>query len=184
MTTVGVVLAAGSGSRFGGPKAPVMWRGERLVDRAVRVLREGGCDEVLVVLGAWQGEVAHAQVVINSEWASGMGSSFRVGLNALTDTAAERALITLVDLPGLTSEAVVRILASGDLAVSASYDGVRGHPVMLARSHWTAAAQSAEGDRGARVFLDALGDELILVEVGDVASADDVDLATDLPLES
>jgi nicotine blue oxidoreductase len=68
--------------------------------------------------------------------------------------------------------------------VSASYDGVRGHPVMLARTHWAAAAQSAEGDRGARVFLDALGDELILVEVGDVASADDVDLATDLPLES
>jgi nicotine blue oxidoreductase len=161
-----------------------MWRGERLVDRAVRVLREGGCDEVFVVLGAWQGEVADAQVVTNSGWASGMGSSFHVGLNALTDTTAERALITLVDLPGLTSEAVARILASGDSAVSASYDGVRGHPVMLARSHWTAAAQSAEGDRGARVFLDALGDELVLVEVGDVASPNDVDFVTDLPLET
>jgi nicotine blue oxidoreductase len=161
-----------------------MWRGERLVDRAVRVLREGGCDEVFVVLGAWQGEVADAQVVTNSGWASGMGSSFHVGLNALTDTTAERALITLVDLPGLTSEAVARILVSGDSAVSASYDGVRGHPVMLARTHWAAAAQSAEGDRGARVFLDALGDELILVEVGDVASADDVDFVTDLPLET
>jgi CTP:molybdopterin cytidylyltransferase MocA len=161
-----------------------MWRGERLVDRAVRVLREGGCDEVFVVLGAWQGEVADAQVVTNSGWASGMGSSFHVGLNALRDTTAERALITLVDLPGLTVEAVARILASGDSAVSASYDGVRGHPVMLARSHWTAAAQSAEGDRGARVFLDALGDELVLVEVGDVASPNDVDFVTDLPLEA
>jgi len=161
-----------------------MWRGERLVDRAVRVLREGGCDEVLVVLGAWQGEVADSQVVFNPDWQTGMGSSFRVGLNALADTEADRALITLVDLPGLTSEAVARILASGDSAVSASYNGVRGHPVMLARTHWTAAAQSADGDRGARVFLDALGAELVLVEVGDVASPNDVDFATDLPSES
>jgi len=68
--------------------------------------------------------------------------------------------------------------------VSASYNGVRGHPVMLARTHWTAAAQSADGDRGARVFLDALGAELVLVEVGDVASPNDVDFATDLPSES
>ena len=184
MTTVGVVLAAGSGSRFGGPKAAVMWRGERLVDRAVRVLREGGCDDVLVVLGAWQGEVVNAQVVFNPDWQTGMGSSFRVGLNALTDATAERALITLVDLPGLTSEAVARILNTSATAVSASYDGVRGHPVMLARTHWTAAADSASGDRGARVFLDALGAALVLVEVGDVASPDDVDFATDLPSDS
>ena len=113
-----------------------------------------------------------------------MGSSFRVGLNALTDTEADRALITLVDLPGLTSEAVARILSSPAGAVSAAYDGARGHPVMLARTHWIAAAQSAEGDRGARVFLDALGDELVLVEVGDVASPDDVDFVIDLPLET
>jgi nicotine blue oxidoreductase len=184
LTTVGVVLAAGSGSRFGGPKAPVMWRGERLVDRAVRVLREGGCDEVFVVLGAWQGEVADSQVVFNPDWQTGMGSSFRMGLNALADTEADRALITLVDLPGLTSEAVARILNNPATAVSAVYNGVRGHPVMLARTHWTAAAQWADGDRGARVFLDALGDELILVEVGDVASPNDVDFATDLPSDS
>ena len=161
-----------------------MFHGERLVDRAVRVLREGGCDSVLVVLGAWQGEVADVQVVTNSGWASGMGSSFRVGLNALMDTAAERALITLVDLPGLTSEAVARILNTPAAAVSAGYDGVRGHPVMLERTHWTAAARSADGDRGARVFLDALGDDLVLVEVGDVASPDDIDFVTDLPLET
>ena len=39
MTTAGLVLAAGAGVRFGGPKAPVVVDGERLVDRAARLLR-------------------------------------------------------------------------------------------------------------------------------------------------
>ena len=62
----GVVLAAGSGRRFGEPKAPVVVEGERLVDRAVRVLRQGGCSRVLVVLGAWVGPVAGAEVIVNT----------------------------------------------------------------------------------------------------------------------
>ncbi|MFM8895280.1 MAG: NTP transferase domain-containing protein, partial [Actinomycetales bacterium] len=48
----GLVLAAGSGSRFGQPKAGVLIDGERLVDRAVRILSQAGADPVLVVLGA------------------------------------------------------------------------------------------------------------------------------------
>ena len=57
-SVAGLVLAAGEGRRFGGPKAPAVIDGERLVDRAVRVLRAGGCDPVYVVLGAWVGETA------------------------------------------------------------------------------------------------------------------------------
>ena len=46
----GLVLAAGSGSRYGGPKALVPFEGELLVERAVRLLTEGGCAPVVVVL--------------------------------------------------------------------------------------------------------------------------------------
>jgi nicotine blue oxidoreductase len=55
MTTAGLVLAAGEGKRFGGPKAPYVHNGERLVDRAVSVLANAGCNPVFVVLGAWLG---------------------------------------------------------------------------------------------------------------------------------
>ncbi len=48
----GVVLAAGAGRRFGMPKALVEHRGELFVERAARVLAEGGCAPVVVVLGA------------------------------------------------------------------------------------------------------------------------------------
>ena len=54
MKTAGVLLAAGEGRRFGGPKALVELDGELFVERGVRLLADGGCDEVVVVLGAPQ----------------------------------------------------------------------------------------------------------------------------------
>ena len=72
---VGIILAAGSGSRMGGPKATIEIAGQRLVDRAVSVFHDGGIKDVYVVLGAWQGDVPGAQVLINPDWQTGMGSS-------------------------------------------------------------------------------------------------------------
>jgi molybdenum cofactor cytidylyltransferase/nicotine blue oxidoreductase len=174
-TTAGLVLAAGEGRRFGGPKAPFVLDGERLVDRAVRVLRDAGCDPVVVVLGAWVGDVDGATVVVNDDWSTGMGSSLRAGLGHLgVDDAIDRAVVTLVDLPGLTAEAVRRLASErGDLA-QAAYDGERGHPVLLGRAHWAGVAATAEGDRGARAYL--AQHDVALVEVGDVASGHDLDL--------
>jgi nicotine blue oxidoreductase len=173
VSCAGLVLAAGEGRRFGGPKAPALVEGERLVDRAVRNLREGGCDPVLVVLGAWVGDVDGAQVVVNPEWATGMGSSLRAGLLALP-ADPDAVVVTLVDLPGLTPEAVRRIVgAGGDLAM-ATYDGSRGHPVRLGREHLPAVIASVHGDRGARDYLRDR-DDITFVELADVASGDDLD---------
>jgi nicotine blue oxidoreductase len=172
--TAGLVLAAGEGRRFGGPKAPYVLDGERLVDRAVSVLREGGCAPVLVVLGAWVGEVPGAEVVVNQDWPQGMGSSLRAGLAALDARAGiDRVLVTLVDLPGLTPAAVARLLTCDEPLAAAAYAGERGHPVLLAREHWAGAAAGAEGDQGARAYL--ARHEPVLVEVGDVATGLDLD---------
>lgn len=171
----GLVLAAGEGRRFGGPKAPYVLDGERLVDRAVRVLREGGCGPVVVVLGAWVGPVDDADVVVvNADWATGMGSSLRLGLQTLAGTEAERVVVTLVDLPGLTGAAVGRLVDEASNLAQATYDGERGHPVLLARAHWDGVAATAQGDRGARAYLAAR--DVTLVEVGDLAGGDDLDV--------
>lgn len=176
VTVAGLVLAAGAGTRFGQPKAPVVIDGERLVDRAVRVLTEGGCDPVYVVLGAWVGAVDGADIIVNDGWPEGMGSSLRIGLEALTSQSdAEAVIVTLVDLPGLSADAIRRIVdTDADLAV-ASYEGERGHPVRLARRHWAAAIAVAQGDEGARRLLRGR-DDVVLVEVGDVAAGYDVDV--------
>lgn len=174
----GLVLAAGEGRRFGGPKAPVVLDGERLVDRAVRVLREGGCDPVYVVLGAWTGDVPGADIVTNPDWSEGMGSSLRAGLDAVEADRVDidRVVVTLVDLPGLTGEAISRLVASPARIAQACYAGERGHPVLLGREHVRGVREAAHGDRGARDYLRAHRDEVALVEVGDVASGEDLDV--------
>ena len=107
-----------------------------------------------------------------------MGSSLRTGLAHLRDASdADRAVITLVDLPGLTTAAVERLLASARTASAAqcTYDGERGHPVCLARGLWDEAIAGAHGDEGARRLLRGHAD-VVLVEVGDVADGADLDV--------
>ena len=183
MTVAGLVLAAGEGRRFGGPKALAEVEGERLVDRAVRVLSEAGLP-AYVVQGAAPLAVPGAEVVDNPGWAEGMGSSLRVGLASLGPDV-DAAVVLLVDQPGLTAPAVRRVVeAAGPspeaAVVVATYDGRRGHPVLLGRRHWTAVAEVAVGDRGARDFLVSRADGVLELECGDVATADDVDTAADL----
>lgn len=171
----GLVLAAGAGVRFGGPKAPFVLDGERLVDRAVRVMCDAGCEPVVVVLGAWVGEVADAVVVVNDEWPEGMGSSLRAGLSALDLMPdVDSVIVTLVDLPGLTAEGVRRILESPASIVAATFEGERGHPVKFARGHWEEIIAVSTGDEGARRFLAGRSD-VVRVEIGDVAIGTDMD---------
>ncbi|HSK28102.1 MAG TPA: NTP transferase domain-containing protein [Jiangellales bacterium] len=178
----GLVLAAGAGRRFGGPKALVEVAGERLVDRAVRVLREGGCAPVVVVSGAASLDVAGAEVVAHPGWEQGMGSSFRAGLAACPREAAA-VVVVLVDTPWLSPEAVRRVVGvgatDGVLAV-ATYEGRRGHPVLLGLRHWAGAAAAASGDRGARDYLAARGAEVLEIACDGLGDPRDVDLPADL----
>ncbi|MFF8871424.1 nucleotidyltransferase family protein [Streptomyces massasporeus] len=186
----GLLLAAGGGRRLGGrPKALLPHRGRPLVEHAVRVLREGGCATVHVVLGARADDVrARASLpgcvlVDNPDWEQGMGSSLRAGLDSLAGTGARAALVSLVDQPGIGPEAVARVLAAyeGEQSLaSAAYDGVRGHPVLFGAAHWEGIAATATGDRGARAYLKEHRPALTLVECGDVARPFDIDTAADL----
>ncbi|MFZ3567330.1 nucleotidyltransferase family protein [Streptomyces sp. BH097] len=186
----GLLLAAGGGRRLGGrPKALLEHRGRPLVEHAVHTLRAGGCDPLHVVLGAAARDVREravlegCRVTRNPDWEDGMGSSLRAGLEALADTVAEAALVLLVDQPGIGPEAVARVLAAYDSPASlaaAAYGGERGHPVLFGRDHWAGIAASADGDRGARVYLKERAGVLELVECGDIAEAYDIDTEADL----
>ncbi|GAA4555948.1 nucleotidyltransferase family protein [Planotetraspora kaengkrachanensis] len=178
----GILLAAGAGSRFGAPKALVEFGGERLVDRGVRLLRDGGCDPVVVVLGAAEADVAGATVVHNPAWAGGMGSSLRAGLDAAPGSA-EAVVIALVDQPLITAEAVRRLAAAfvaGASVAVATYGGAPRNPVLIARAHFAEVARMAAGDVGARPFLRAHRDLVTAVPCDDVGDPADIDVPADL----
>ncbi|SFT55576.1 nicotine blue oxidoreductase [Arthrobacter sp. ov118] len=192
--TTAVLLAAGAGTRLGlGPKALLPFRGRTLVEVLADVLLAGGCREVVTVLGAEAERVRAAtdlsrhRVIENPHWASGMGSSFRAGVAAADPE--DHVLIALVDQPGLTPEAVARLLASHrpGRVTAAAYRGAegklqRGHPLLLDSSLRAAAAATATGDAGARVFLQARPELVDLVDCSDLSGGEDLDTPDQLHL--
>lgn len=201
-TVAGVLLAAGEGSRFGRPKALVELDGQTLAARGVNVLRTGGADPILVVIGAAQVNLDGIHTVYNEQWRTGMGSSLRAALRALTDAeGAEGAegpqdrtaatlpvdvgavVVALADQPLVGTDAVARLIAAyrgGASVAVAGYHGKPRNPVLLAREHWPEVIAAATGDQGARAFLRARPELVTLVECGDTGSPDDIDTAADL----
>ncbi|MBN6057901.1 nucleotidyltransferase family protein [Nonomuraea sp. RK-328] len=175
----GLLLAAGEGARLGTPKALVEHEGERLVDRGVRLLEEGGCHPVVVVVGAATVQVRGAVVVRNPGWRSGMGSSLRVGLAALPEQA-EAVVVALVDQPFIRPDAVRALVASGARLAVATYGGRRRNPVLLSRGDFAEVARLAVGDVGARPFLKAHPELVTEVPCDGLGDPADIDTPADL----
>jgi CTP:molybdopterin cytidylyltransferase MocA len=155
-----VVLAAGAGSRFGGPKQQL------LLPAVLEALRASSVEALVVVAGAYPLDV-DAPVVECPEWELGPGASLRCGLNALSPEA-EAAVVVLADGPDLAPAAVDRVIeawrrGAGEI-LAASYGGERGHPVLLGRSVW-----SRIPDEGARAF------DPILIPCDDLGPPGDID---------
>ena len=177
----GVLLAAGEGSRLGRPKALVEFGGRTLAERGVATLKAGGADPVLIVTGAVEVRVPGARAVANPDWRTGMGSSVRTALANLDDVDA--VVIALADQPLVGAESVSRLIAAfadGASVAVAAYDGRPRNPVLIAREHWPAVAESATGDSGARAFLRARPELVTLIECGDIGRPDDIDTPDDL----
>lgn len=187
---VGLVLAAGAGTRMGRPKALVRDGDDRpWIDRAVAALLDGGCPDVVVVLGAAADEarplvpdLPSVSVVEAPAWGRGLGASLAAGLAALDGTTPDEdtpdaALVTLVDLPGLPSAAVRRVLgpepSRPDTLRRAVFGGRPGHPVLIGRGHWAAIRDGLDGDQGAGEYLRTHG--ATAVECGDLWDGADQD---------
>ncbi|MEV4721874.1 nucleotidyltransferase family protein [Micromonospora noduli] len=183
--TAGLLLAAGAGRRYGRPKALVELDGEPLVRRAVRLLGDGGCAPVHVVLGAGADEVPDlpgAVPVRHARWSDGLGSSLLRGLASLP-AAVPAVVVVLVDQPLLSPVAVRRVrtaYADGAVVAVATYAGRPGHPILLTRRTWSLLSGYALGDRGARDLLRDRPDLVVEVPCDDVGSPADVDTPADL----
>lgn len=193
-STTAVLLAAGAGTRLRrGPKALLPFRGRTLVEVLAGVLLDGGCRDVVIVLGADAANVGNTAdltpytVVQNPDWQTGMGGSFRLGIGAAP--AGDHVLIALVDQPGLTRETVARLLSlhRPGRVTAAAYrapDGSleRGHPLLLDATLRAEAAESAAGDAGARFFLRAHPELIDLVDCSDQSGGEDLDSPDQLGL--
>ncbi|WP_324651726.1 nucleotidyltransferase family protein [Georgenia sp. H159] len=171
--TSGVLLAAGAGRRYGLPKILVPgW----LVG-AVTTLRDGGCDDVVVVTGAARPALpTGCREVHCPTWELGMGASLRAGLEATA--TADRVVIHLVDLPDVGADVVRRVLGrSTEGPARAVYGGRPGHPVALPHHHVALLLAELEPATGAAGFLRR--QDVVEVECGDLVTGEDVDSRPD-----
>lgn len=183
---IGLLLAGGAGSRMGKPKALVRDSGGTpWLATARRALLDGGCTDVLTVLGASADEaralIPDAWTVTATNWHDGMSASLSAGLRELGTSPYQAAMIHLVDLPDVGATVIARMLQYGMPAAvaRATYGGNPGHPVVIGREHWESLVVTLGGDTGAREYLAAR--DVTLVECSDLASGYDVDSANDHP---
>ncbi|AUV82430.1 nucleotidyltransferase family protein [Salinigranum rubrum] len=189
----GVLLAAGTSSRFGAAnKLLASLDGDPLVRHAARTLVDAGLDPLVAVVGHDGDRVAAAldglgfTVVVNPDYEEGQATSVRRGVEALTDDRegerVDAVVFALGDMPAVAPESVralVDVFRTGEwTALAAAFEGKRGNPVLFDRRH-VDALTDVSGDRGGRRILRE-GERSALVETGDEGVRHDVDTPADL----
>ena len=177
-----VIAAAGTGVRFGEPKAEVeIEPGVRFLDRVVDLAVQCGADPVVAVVIPGVRVPAPA-VAVDGLPKSDQLASVRRGLVLLASSPARSTLLWPVDHPYVavtTAQAVVDgHRRTGAPIVVPVYDGRRGHPALFARETWLDLMTAAEG--GARSVVHRYGDLVLEIAVDDPNVLRDVDTRADL----
>lgn len=189
----GIVLSAGDSSRMGRPKAllPIGPKGESFLQRIARVLREGGAEEVIVVLGRDADLVRAAmplaphemRLIDNKNYEQGQLSSLLTGLRAADRPGVRAVLVTLVDVPLVSAETVRTLLdayhrAGGAPIVRPTKQGRHGHPVIFDRALFQE-LRHADAATGARSVVHRHRTDMLEVEITDEGSFIDIDTPED-----
>lgn len=160
----GLLLAAGGSRRLGSPKQLLEYHGKTLLRRSTEALVDSKCEPIIVVLGA---EIERSNVeigdldiksIVNEDWATGMSSSIRVGMETmlLLEPEIDAVMITLCDQPFVTAEKIHIFIEAfktqRSLIIAARYNDVLGVPALFSREMFDALTR-LDGDKGARDLI-------------------------------
>ena len=182
-TTLGVLLAAGAGSRFHGPEHKLLAKvhGEPVIALSVRSMTSAGLSASAIVTGSadisdfTQG-IAE---IMNPQWSTGQRSSVVAAIEYARLHGHDSLVIGLADQPFITSESWRAVAACDSPIAIATYNGVRGNPVKLQSSVWDEfVLLDSPADEGARTLI-RLHPELVR-EVACEGNYADIDTTEDV----
>jgi CTP:molybdopterin cytidylyltransferase MocA len=182
-TTLGVLLAAGSGTRFSGSRHKLLSQidGQTIISRSLTAMTGSDLDGFIVVSGALDlsNHIGDVEVVHNPEWKTGQRSSVITAMQFARAQGYDAIVVGLADQPFLTSQAWIKVSSSTSPIAIATYNGTRGNPVRLHASVWnTFEDLDADPDAGARSLIH-LHPELVR-EVACEGNSADIDTTEDL----
>lgn len=179
----GIIVGAGAGKRFGGPKAiATLSDGRRFVDAAAETARDAGLSPLVTVLPPGVEAPNGAVHVVNARADGEQVVSVRLGLAQLANTTVVGVVVWPVDHPFVTLESVLAVMdgarRTGAPIVRPQFEGEHGHPVFFHRDTWRELMTVADG--GARAVVHAYGTRVAHVDVRDRGVLRDIDLPSDL----
>lgn len=185
----GILLAGGSSTRMGTPKASLPWgTSDTFASAAVRSMADAGLSPLLVVCGEHEAATREAlaggpavRLLRNPNPDRGQLSSLKLALQSVqADEESHAALVSLIDHPGVSVETLVRLIGASDRCAIAvpRYEGKRGHPVVFGRDVWAELLAAPDAD-GARPVVRRDAKRVLEVDVDDPAVLLDVDTPAD-----
>ena len=188
-----VVPAAGRGARMGRPKLSLPLGERTVLEHVVAALRQGGADEVLVIVGPHDPELAPparaagAHVLALPEATADMRATVEHGLRWLEDHFHARPddawLLAPADHPALDADVVRRLCAAYEAWSSHSivvpvHEGRRGHPTLIAWRHVAGILAHPSG-KGINDYLRLQQEQILEVSVPSAAVLWDLDTPED-----
>ncbi len=188
MTIEAIILAAGKGERLGRIKPLLLIDGKPALERIIEALNAAWVDRIIVVLG-YQAttikrtvDLRHCRVVYNAEYTTGMASSLRAGITALS-AAANGFLIMLADMPFVqpaTISAVITTAITEPGIVIPAYRNRPGFPVYINSHYIDDLLPTLKRDIGARKFIALRSGDITFVPVNDPGAIIDIDCEADI----
>jgi CTP:molybdopterin cytidylyltransferase MocA len=180
-----IVLAAGKSTRMGRPKATLPLAHETFLSRIVRTFHDAGISDVVIVVGHHAEDVitmsqaaVDARFVVNPDYERGQFSSLLKGLDAVDAPGVAAALVTLVDVPLVTSDTVRAVVDRYRLThapvVRPTRGNEHGHPVLMDRSLF-GVLREADPRVGAKAIVRAHASRQGDLEVNDAGAFLDID---------
>ncbi|HEU4995059.1 MAG TPA: nucleotidyltransferase family protein [Gemmatimonadaceae bacterium] len=183
-----LLLAAGAARRFGAPKLLEDLHGKPVIRWSASVAIGPPVDELVVVVPPNASSLRaaldgiDARFVVNPRPELGLASSIACGAAAL-DRSSDAVLVLLGDEPATSRTAVEQVVAHFEASTASivvpTYEGVRGHPVLFARSVIPELREFTGGDVGARALVDRVPSRVAFVELG-MSLPPDIDTPGDL----
>lgn len=182
-----VILAAGSGSRFGGPKQLAIYRGKTFIENVIETTQRVNFQQCVVVLGSYFEKIISVikkypiKVINNKKWESGQSTSVKMGVDSFTGETIDAILFLLVDQPQITINMINNVLNlfayNKDNIIIHRYKGQDRHPILFSSCTFED-LMNIRGDQGGRQLFDKYSPAQIKLENDFLAI--DIDSVTDL----